>query len=153
MYWYCERLCTVPTWMDWIGEKKAWMPGTSAVDRRSLAMTSMAVAVRAGLSRSVMNRKPAFWVELPPPPPMFAMTETTSGSCLTISASRRERSTMASKETSSGPSVAARIRPLSSLGKKPFGMSRNRTKVRAKVPSVMPSMMTGMPTTLRTDQP
>jgi hypothetical protein len=80
VYWYCERLWTVPTLIDWIGTKKIWMPGTWAAMRRSREMTTWIESVRAGLSRRVMKRRPAFCVLAALPPPALAMTMATSGS-------------------------------------------------------------------------
>ena len=129
------------------------MPGTCEVARRRRLMTSPAVALRAGLSRRVMNSRPEFGVLAALPPPAVDITDTTSGSRLTISASRAWRSTMAANEASSGPTVDADSRPISSCGKNPLGTTWNSTMVSTNVPRVAASISLLCETVQRTAWP
>ena len=144
--WYWARVWVVPRLMDWTGWKKMLMPGTVAVARRRRAMTWVALSFRSGLSRSMMNTRPELTVDAALPPPTIDSTDSTSGSRLMISATAPCRATMASNEASSGPTVEPEIWPISSEGKKPFGIAWNSTPVRTKVPSVIASTTRGIAT-------
>ena len=125
------------------------MPGTVAAVRRSRAMTCWALSLRSGLSRSMMKMRPEFTVAAALPPPTVDMTDITSGSRRMISASADWRATMASNEASSGPTVEPWICPISSDGKKPFGIAWKRIAVTTKVPTVIASMNRGRRTVRR----
>jgi hypothetical protein len=62
------------------------------------------------------------------------MNDSTLGSCATIAASSRWCGTIASKEVPSADSVITEMRPVSSVGKSPFGLAE-----RHRVPTVIAS--------------
>jgi hypothetical protein len=72
----------------------------------------------------------AFW-----PPPLNELTVATFGSARMISATRLCSRTIAGNEMSSDASVVTVIWPMSSCGKKPFGMSTNSHAVATTVSS------------------
>jgi hypothetical protein len=62
-------------------------------------------------------------------PPADDMKESTAGSAWTIAARARWRGTIASNEVPSAASVLIEIRPVSSVGKSPFGTARKSQTV------------------------
>ena len=81
--------------------------------------------------------RPVFCVLLLPP--LNELTTATFGSARTIAAARSCSATMAGNEMSSEASVLMLIWPMSSSGKKPFGMATNSHAVAAKVSSATTS--------------
>ena len=67
--WYWLREEKPPTEIDCTGWKKTSMPGTSAEAGAGGRSPRSALAVRAGLSRRVMKKRPALAEELAPAPP------------------------------------------------------------------------------------
>ena len=66
-------------------------------------------------------------------PPVKELTVSTFGSARTIAAARSCSATIAGNETSSAASVLMRSWPMSSSGKKPFGIATNSHAVAPKV--------------------
>ncbi len=97
--------------------------------------------------------RPEFTVLAALPPPTVDITDTTSGSRLMTSASTPWRTTIASNEASSGPTVEALSWPISSVGKKPLGMFWNRIAVITKVLSVSARTRRGIRTVRLSAQP
>ncbi len=82
-----------------------------------------------------MNRRPEFCVAFGPPTPMKAPTLAMFGSAWKIAATRSWRSIIAVNEMSSAASVVTWICPVSSSGKKPFGITTNSTALATKLAS------------------
>ncbi len=94
-------------------------------------MTSSALADRSSRGlREIMSR-PVLPVLLGPPEPMTDMYSATSGSLESSAFIRCCRWLMTSKATPSSASVVTTSCPVSSLGKKPLGMTRNSQTVTA----------------------
>ena len=69
----------------------------------------------------------------PPRLPALDMKDCTFGSCRTMLATACCRSTMALKEMPSAASVRAKIRPVSSLGMNPLGITLKRMIVATRI--------------------
>ena len=121
--WYCARDCVVPMLIDCTGWKKTLMPGhLLRVARRSRAITSVALAVRSGLSRSMMKMRPELTVLAALPPPTVEISCSDVGIALDDLGQRLTGApTMASNEASSGPTVEPVIWPMSSVREEALG--------------------------------
>ena len=83
--------------------------------------------------------RPTFCEPPWPPAPLKELTVATFGSSRKTAATRLCRATMAGKEVSSAASVEIWIWPMSSSGKKPFGMVTKSQAVAMKVSKATPS--------------
>ena len=91
------------------------------------------VRCERGFKRMIMRP----WLEdaLGPPAPIEDIISSTFGSCRTIAATCCWWAAIAAKDVPSAVSVLALMRPVSSLGMKPFGTNRNRATVPTRMPS------------------
>ncbi len=145
VYWYCVLLGRPPTWMSW----RTCMNSVIAVDLRQLRL---AAARRSGrpmpcrsLERLQVDHHPAL-------ADASGSARSSSRRCRrrdrpsTIWPSAWIRSAMAAKEMSGAASATPMIRPVSSCGKKPFGViTRSSRSSRPRVASVTPSVSALMP--------
>ena len=127
VYWY-GLLVSWPIRMVGMFCMKALMPTRPCSFGRSWRMTSSAETLsERGLS--VMNMRPRLSDGLKPLAPMNDITPSTFGLRRTMSATCCCSFAIASKEMSCGASVKQKICPVSSVGRKPFGMRANRNPV------------------------
>ncbi len=109
----------------------ARMPGIWLSAGRSSAMiwSTLLSRLDSGFRRAMM--RPVLEVRLGPDAPVTDMVASTSGCWATRSTRSFWRSRMAGKEMPSSASVDTRNWPVSSLGKKPWGMRVKSQAVRA----------------------
>ena len=98
------------------------MPGTTLVAARRRWMICGRVLGRSSRGFSTMNMRPVLGVGLGPPGPTVEFTYSTAGSARMMSATLSCSSDSAGNEMSVAASVDAEMKPVSSAGKKPFGM-------------------------------
>src|SRR5215831_12411365 len=121
-----------PTVMSCAGCRNRFTPTSLAICGRSRLMICVAVAVRCSCGlRPTKNR--AVLSVLPLPEPKNEPTAATSGSFARTPATSRCSRFISVGETSCAASMMPIIRPLSWVGKKPFGMITNRNAVSAMV--------------------
>ncbi len=116
------------------------MPSTeeSLLCRRRI--TSVAETLRTSSGLRVIWMRPELSVVLVPSTPMKEEMLSTAGSASTTSTSFCCNAAMAGKLTVCGASLMPRITPVSCTGKKPLGMTMNKSTVATKVEMVTSSV-------------
>ena len=96
---------------------------------RSICRCSRSITVITGVrrtsrERSVMAKRAAFGVALIGVTPTTDTTPATSGSLRIVASTSARSRCISANDTSSPPSITAKIRPVSCCGRKPFGITR-----------------------------
>ena len=121
--WYCERAPRPPMRTSCAGTMNRSMPGmrVSWLRRRSTTRW-VGMPSRSASGLRLMNSRPWLTEALNTEPPTEDPTPATAGSASTMSRTRSCSSTMDLNEMSGEARVEPKIRPVSSCGKKPFGV-------------------------------
>ena len=99
------------------------MPVTVLAVTRSRWITSSALSSRSARGLSLMKMRPPLVPGVGPPGPTVELKYSTALSARMMSATLRCISDSAANDTSGRASVVAKMKPVSSLGKKPLGMT------------------------------
>jgi hypothetical protein len=130
--------------------RKQRSPATCARRPRSSWITPSTETLRTERGTSLMKSVPVFTpTALAPRAPTLDMKDSTRGSAATMAAACCCIATMAGKDTPSGPSVCTKMRPASSLGRKPLGMALNMSTVPTSTPAENSSVSRGCRSTRR----